>query len=155
MLADADDRERIVLAGIPYQPNRAILHTDTRFLPERRSAWAAWNFSTDDADGASDKPVSLSYLINQLQPLPFATPVIVTLNPLFEPDPEKVIAKYDYDHPVYLETSLASQQRLADIQGKRNTWFCGAWSRYGFHEDGLMSGIAVARGLGANPPWTL
>lgn len=155
ILADADDQERIVLEGIPYQPNRAILHTDTRFLPERRAAWAAWNFSTDNADQASDKPVCLSYLINQLQPLPFTTPVIVTLNPAFEPMPGKVLATFDYDHPVYLETSLASQQRLADIQGRRGAWFCGAWSRYGFHEDGLLSGIAVARGLGVNPPWTI
>jgi predicted NAD/FAD-binding protein len=155
MLADADDDERLVLAGIPYQPNQAILHTDTRFLPERKSAWAAWNFSADDKDRASEKPVTLSYLINKLQPLPFNTPVIVTLNPAFEPAPERVIARFDYDHPAYLETSLASQQRLTDIQGKRGTWFCGAWTRYGFHEDGLMSGIAVARGLGVEPPWTI
>lgn len=153
MLADANDDERLVLAGIPYQPNQAILHTDTRFLPERKSAWAAWNFSTDNPDQSSDKPVTLSYLINKLQPLPFNQPVIVTLNPAFEPEPEKVIARFDYDHPAFLETSLASQRRLADIQGKRGTWFCGAWTRYGFHEDGLMSGIAVARGLGVEPPW--
>ena len=105
-------------------------------------------------NAASDRPVSLSYLLNKLQPLPFNTPVIVTLNPLFEPSPESVIARFDYDHPALLETSVASQQRLADVQGKRGTWFCGAWTRYGFHEDGLMSGIAVARGLGVHPPWT-
>lgn len=155
MLADADDQERIVLEGIPYQPNRAILHTDTRFLPARRAAWAAWNFSADDADAASDQPVTLSYLINRLQPLPFAAPVVVTLNPSFEPDPAKVLATFDYHHPVYQETSQASQRRLADIQGRRRAWFCGAWTRYGFHEDGLLSGIAAARGLGVEPPWTL
>jgi predicted NAD/FAD-binding protein len=155
MLADATDDEKLVLGGIPYQANQAILHTDVRFLPERKSAWAAWNFSTDEMNNASDKPVSLSYLLNKLQPLPFNTPVIVTLNPSFEPTPERVIARFDYDHPAFLETSLASQQRLADVQGKRGTWFCGAWTRYGFHEDGLMSGIAVARGLGVEAPWTI
>ncbi|MDX2217965.1 MAG: FAD-dependent oxidoreductase [Burkholderiales bacterium] len=153
LLADADEAERAVLAAIPYQSNRAVLHTDTGFLPERRMAWAAWNFHAPDAPEARTRPVALSYLINQLQPLPFKTPVIVTLNPDKEFAPGTVIQSFDYEHPVFAEGSDVAQQRVKDLQGKRRTWFAGAWTRYGFHEDGLMSGIAVAEGLGVKAPW--
>ncbi len=153
MLVDADDSERAVLGAIPYQPNNAVLHTDTSFLPERKMAWAAWNFHAPAADEARTRPVSLSYLINMLQPLPFKTPVIVTLNPDREPAPGTALQTFEYEHPVFLEGSDVAQQNLARIQGQRNTWFAGAWTRYGFHEDGLMSGMAVARGLGVQAPW--
>src|SRR6185295_9050661 len=98
-------------------------------------------------------PVSLSYLINRLQPLPFTTPVIVTMNPLVEPDPAKVLKIIHYDHPVFLAESALAKRELRRIQGHNRTWFAGAWTRYGFHEDGLMSGIAVAQALGATVPW--
>ena len=97
--------------------------------------------------------MSLSYLINQLQPLPFKTPVIVTLNPDREPAPGTLLQSFDYEHPVFAEGSDVAQARVKDIQGKRRTWFAGAWTRYGFHEDGLMSGLAVADGLGVKAPW--
>jgi predicted NAD/FAD-binding protein len=96
----------------------------------------------------------LSYLINRLQPLPFNTPVIVTMNPLIKLDPAKVIKTIHYDHPVFLPSSVPAKKALRKLQGQRRTWFAGAWSRYGFHEDGLMSGIAVAKALGAEVPWT-
>lgn len=156
MLADADPAERAVLAAIPYQSNRALLHTDTSFLPERQMAWAAWNFhSRDPAESpeARTQPVSLSYLINKLQPLPFKTPVIVTLNPHREPADGTLLRSFDYEHPVFAEGSDVAQMQVKDIQGKRRTWFAGAWTRYGFHEDGLMSGLAVAEGLGVKAPW--
>lgn len=153
LLADPTPAEREVLSAIPYQPNEAVLHTDASFLPQRRMAWAAWNFHAPADDQARTRPVSLSYLLNQLQPLPFKTPVIVTLNPDRDPAPETVLRRFHYEHPVFLEGSEVAQQQLAGLQGQRNTWFAGAWTRYGFHEDGLMSGMAVARGLGVEAPW--
>ncbi len=163
LLGDASEAELRVLAAIPYQPNTAILHTDQRLLPQRRQAWAAWNYHApyiesggaavvESADGR--RGVSLSYLINRLQPLPFKSPVIVTMNPLLAPRPETVIRTIAYDHPMFLAESIVAKRGLRTIQGERNTWFAGAWTRYGFHEDGLMSGIAVAKALGATVPWT-
>ncbi len=157
----SDEPVRKILSKIPWQPNIAILHTDQRLLPDRPRAWAAWNYmawhpdtlaARNNADATS--PVSLSYLINRLQPLPFTTPVIVTMNPLIAPDPGKVIKTMHYDHPVFLADSAESKRELRGIQGQRRTWYAGAWTRYGFHEDGLMSGIAVALALGAKVPWT-
>ena len=152
-----------LLAGIPYQANTAILHTDQRLLPDRKRAWAAWNFMAWDAKAnavrgqfdlpSKESPVSLSYLINRLQPLPFKTPVIVTMNPLIAPDRTKVIREISYEHPVFLAGSEANQRALRQLQGRRRIWYAGAWTRYGFHEDGLMSGIAVAKALGATVPW--
>ena len=142
---------------IPYQSNTAILHTDTRLLPDRKRAWAAWNYMAWHRSAmrkkSSDAPVSLTYLINRLQPLPFAAPVMVTMNPLIAPDPAKVIRTIDYAHPIFLADSAAAKIDLRALQGKNRTWLAGAWTRYGFHEDGLMSGIAVAKALGATIPW--
>ena len=160
LLQDPVDAAAAILSRIPYQPNTAILHTDTRLLPDRKRAWAAWNYMAwhPQAAGAritssGDAPVSLSYLINRLQPLPFSTPVIVTMNPLIAPDPVKVIKTIQYEHPVFLAESAIAKRELRAVQGRNRTWYAGAWTRYGFHEDGLMSGIAVARALGARVPW--
>jgi predicted NAD/FAD-binding protein len=153
MLEHASAEERAVLKAIPYQPNRAVLHTDARLMPRRKRAWAAWNFHAAREE-QSDAPVSLSYHLNRLQALPFRQPVVVTLNPIEEPDPARVIAEFDYDHPAFLEESDAAKGRLAGIQGPRRTWFAGAWTGHGFHEDGLASAIAVAARLGAHVPWS-
>ena len=160
LIADHDAPTHAILSKIPYQANTAILHTDQRLLPDRRRAWAAWNYMAwhPDAHEArtnvdANSPVSLSYLLNRLQPLPFTTPVIVTMNPLIAPHPANVIKTIHYDHPVFLAESAVAKRELRGIQGVRRTWFAGAWTRYGFHEDGLMSGIAVARALGAVVPW--
>ena len=153
MLEHASGEERSVLKAIPYQPNRAVLHTDARLMPRRKRAWAAWNFHAA-REGESDAPVSLSYHLNRLQRLPFKQPVVVTMNPIEEPDPTRVIAQFAYDHPAFLEESDAAKARLADIQGRRHTWFAGAWTGHGFHEDGLASAIAVASRLGAAVPWS-
>ena len=145
MLADADSDERAVLSAIPYQPNKAWLHTDPQLMPRRRGAWAAWNYLSDG--DASAPAVSVTYWLNRLQPLPFKTPVFVSLNPLRAPDPEHTIACLDYEHPMFDRGSAAGQARLASLQGRRATWFAGAWTGYGFHEDGLSSGLTAARGL--------
>ena len=153
MLADADAHEREVLGAIGYQPNTAWLHTDASFLPGRRSAWAAWNYTGGfGADG--DRAVSVSYLLNRLQPLPVRSPVVVTLNPHRDIDPDRVIGRYDYAHPLFDASAIKAQSQLPSIQGRRRTWFCGAWAGYGFHEDGLRAGMAVAASLGAAVPWS-
>jgi predicted NAD/FAD-binding protein len=142
-----------VLGAVRYQPNEAILHTDASFLPRRREAWAAWNYVSAGACGGHDRPVSVSYLINRLQPLPFRSPVLVTLNGHREPAAGRLIRRLRYRHPVFDRAALAAQRRLTGLQGTRRTWYCGAWTRYGFHEDGLLSATAVARALGCALPW--
>lgn len=152
LLADASAAEKRILSSVRYQPNRALLHTDTRFLPRARTAWSAWNYHTARSN-ADASPVSVSYLINKLQPLPFAQPVIVTLNPHQDPAAGTAIAAFDYAHPVFDRAAIAAQEALPAIQGRRRTWFCGAWAGYGFHEDGLKAGMAVAAALGSPAPW--
>ncbi len=147
LLADAGEAERSVLGAIRYQPNRAVLHTDRSVLPQRERAWASWNYERA-ADGDREQArVCLHYLLNRLQPLPFTTPVLVSLNPVTEPRAETVVGEYEYDHPIFDLAAIAAQKRVPELQGVAHTWFCGAWTRYGFHEDGLMSGEAVVRGL--------
>jgi len=147
MLQDADATEKEILSGVRYQPNDVVLHTDASFLPKRKAAWSAWNYLSSQGE-LSQRPVTVSYLINQLQPLPFEEPILVTLNPARAPDPDKVLRKFRFDHPVMDFTALRSQERLGEIQGKRLAWFCGAWTGYGFHEDGLRSAVQVAGQLG-------
>ncbi len=149
---DADPAERATLGAVRYQPNRAVLHTDKRLLPRHPGVWSAWNYLGGRGD-PDRRPVSVSYLINRLQPLPFRRPVIVSLNPFREPDPARVIAEFDYAHPVFDRAAIGAQARLAELQGRRNTWYCGAWTGYGFHEDGLRSALAVAERLGVRAPW--
>ena len=140
MLTAPTPAELEVLGAIHYQPNVAVLHTDASLLPRRRTAWAAWNYESGDA-----RAVCLHYLLNQLQPLPWRQPVVVSLNPLRQPDPAHVIGRYDYAHPVFDEAAVRAQARLPEIQGGGNVWFAGAWTRYGFHEDGLLSGLTAAQ----------
>lgn len=153
ILADqASPAERSVLSAVKYQSNRAVLHTDASLLPQRRSLWAAWNYAAGPETSGS-APVAVSYLINRLQPLPVQTPVIVSLNPFREPAPESVIADIDYAHPVFDQAAIEAQRRLPGINGRDRLWFCGAWGRYGFHEDGLRSALAVVQGMGVAAPW--
>ena len=151
LLADPMPAERKVLGAIRYHRNRAVLHTDTAMLPKRRRAWAAWNYERAAGRGGSEDTVAvcLHYLLNRLQPLPFRTPVLVSLNPASEPRAGTVLGEYDYAHPVFDMAAIDAQQHVGELQGVRSTWFCGAWTRYGFHEDGLMSGLAVCEGLKA------
>jgi predicted NAD/FAD-binding protein len=148
----ASAAERRILGAIRYQPNRAVLHTDRRLLPRDPRVWSAWNYMAG-ADCNGVQPVSVSYLINQLQPLPVETPVIVSLNPHVEPDPATVIGDWDYDHPLFDQAAIGAQAQLEAIQGVERLWFCGAWGGYGFHEDGLASALSVAGHLGCPAPW--
>jgi predicted NAD/FAD-binding protein len=148
----ATDAQREVLSAIRYQPNRAVLHTDRALLPRDEKLWSAWNYFAGSGE-PGEQPVGVSYLINKLQPLPFKTPVVVTLNPAREPDPAAVIAEFDYAHPIFDGPAIAAQDRLASVQGENGIWLAGAWGSYGFHEDGLKSALRVVNGLGVAAPW--
>jgi uncharacterized protein len=163
-------QERAVLGAIRYQANHAVLHTDTAVLPTSRRAWASWNYErsaqpsgttsnaranaaahapTDAPTHTPDARVCLHYLLNQLQPLPFAQDVVVSLNPVREIAPEQVHARFDYAHPVFDLAAIRAQREVGALQGQQHSYFCGAWTGYGFHEDGLKSGLDVATRLRA------
>jgi predicted NAD/FAD-binding protein len=152
LLDDASEQEREVLQGFRYQPNRAVLHLDIKLLPRRKKVWSAWNYMSSPGEGA-ERPVAVSYLINQLQPLPFEAPVIVTLNPNQEPHTDLVLRTFHYEHPVMNMEAEQAQRLLPGIQGRNRAWFCGAWSGYGFHEDGLKSALRVVRDFEVEIPW--
>lgn len=147
LLAKPSAQEQAVLGSIRYQPNVAVLHTDAAVLPERKAAWAAWNYERAPSSSQESARVCLHYWINQLQPLPFAQPVIVSLNPVRQIDPSKVIATINYEHPVFDMAAIRAQSQVANLQGQQRTWFSGAWTGYGFHEDGLKSGYTAAQSL--------
>jgi len=153
MLSDADDSERAVLGAIGYAPNAIYLHRDARLMPRRRRAWASWNFLRWQRQGTAENDVAVTYWMNELQGIDEDKPLFVSLNPPFEPDPALTFGRYVCEHPQYNAAAFAAQKRLDEIQGRRHTWFCGAWTGYGFHEDGLRSGLAVAEALGAIVPW--
>ena len=147
-LLDAPSQdEREVLGAIRYQPNRALLHTDTSLLPLARRAWAAWNYESGPAQGEQAPTVCLHYLLNKLQPLPTQRPIVVSLNPLREPAQHMVLREIDYAHPIFDQAAIAAQQRVPALQGRQHSYFCGAWCGYGFHEDGLKSGFDAAQAL--------
>lgn len=150
--ATATPAQQQVLAAVRYQPNRAVLHTDRNQLPRDQRLWSAWNYFAGHGE-PGDQPVGVSYLINRLQPLPFKAPVVVTLNPVEEPDPAKVLASFEYDHPIFDGPAIEAQRRLAQVQGDNGIWLAGAWGGYGFHEDGLNSALRVVNAMGVLAPW--
>lgn len=152
MLVDASDAERDLLGAVRYAPNVAILHTDPTLLPRRPRVWSAWNYLGGQRTDMS-RAVCVSYLVNQLQPLPFRTPVVVTLNAFRDPAPGTELRRFTYQHPLFDLRAIAAQQALPALQGTRRTWFAGAWTGYGFHEDGLKSALRVASDFGTLPEW--
>lgn len=151
ILEDADEWETRVLSAFPYSRNTAFLHTDPSFMPGRRKAWSSWNYM-----GAPDnKGVYVTYWMNRLQPyLPEAPDLFVTLNPPQAPPEDQLIYSTIYDHPQYTAAASEGWANIHRIQGVNNTWFCGAWCGYGFHEDGASAGLAVAETLsGRQRPW--
>ncbi|MBK1612835.1 NAD/FAD-binding protein [Rubrivivax gelatinosus] len=145
LLADPSEDERAVLGAIRYQPNRAVVHSDASVLPRRKLAWASWNYVRSAQRDREQAAVCLHYLLNRLQPLPWQTPVIVSLNPETEPAAASVFREIEYAHPVFDLGAIEAQRRVPALQGQAHTWYCGAWTRYGFHEDGLASGLDVVR----------
>jgi uncharacterized protein len=147
MLEDASAAERDVLGAIHYQANRAVLHTDTSVLPSQRRAWASWNYERGADTSENASRVCLHYWLNLLQPLPFQKDVVVSLNPVREIAKDQIHASFDYAHPVFDLAAIQAQAQLPSLQGRQHRYFCGAWAGYGFHEDGLKSGLAVAKAL--------
>lgn len=157
LLAQPTEQERSVLGNIRYEPNRAILHCDPSLMPTRAPVWSSWNYVCQNPDkgvGNNDDAVSITYWMNRLQNIDQDYPLFVSLNPAREPAKDTIFAEFSYDHPQYDEKALRAQKKRDIIQGHNRTWFCGAYWGYGFHEDGLRSGIDVATALGANLPWS-
>jgi predicted NAD/FAD-binding protein len=147
MLTDASQREREILAAIPYQRNEAVLHTDVALLPRRRRAWASWNYHLlDDPQPRA----TVTYHMNRLQSLSSHHQFLVTLNRSEAIEPARVIRRFDYSHPVFTPAGISAQRRIEEISGCNRTHYCGAYWGFGFHEDGVRSAIRVAAGLGAS-----
>ena len=150
LITDASNLESEILSSFRFQENRAILHSDPVLMPKRRAAWGSWNYVTGaDHDGG----LCLTYWMNRLQSIDQAYPLYETLNPHIEPDSSLVHGEFSYDHPVFDERAILAQARLPEIQGHDNLFFAGAWTGYGFHEDGLKSAVAIARSLNIEIPW--
>ncbi|WP_438748372.1 NAD(P)/FAD-dependent oxidoreductase [Pararhizobium sp. O133] len=152
MLSDATPAESALLSSVPYHANRVILHRDAGLMPKRPKVWASWNYLRSTKP-CGTQGVAVSYWMNRLQGIDPRCPLFVTLNPEREPASGSVFAEFSYDHPQFDARSMAAQRRLKSIQGDNNTFFAGAWTGYGFHEDGLVSGLAAAEALGGIIPW--
>ena len=146
LLAQPSPEEHRVLSSIGFQDNLAVLHTDASVMPQKRLAWAAWNYerSTDTHESAH---VCLHYWLNKLQPLPFTHDVFVSLNPGRTIAAAHVLGQFEYSHPVFDLAAIQAQRQLGHLQGQQHTWFAGAWMGYGFHEDGFKAGRAAAQGI--------
>lgn len=152
LLEDADQAERKVLSAFKFTNNRAVLHTDINLMPRRRQLWSSWNYLRTPAEEGAD--LSVTYWMNLLQPLPTTKDIFVTLNPAHEFAEGTVVADMVYEHPLFDTAALRAQKHIWDLQGRRNVWFAGAWLGYGFHEDGLQSGLEVAERIGGvSAPW--
>ncbi|MCW5687216.1 MAG: FAD-dependent oxidoreductase [Pseudolabrys sp.] len=153
LLEDADNAERDVLGAFRYSQNLAVLHTDARFMPRRRAAWSSWNFIGDrDADARA----CVTYWMNRLQSIAGAPDMFVTLNPPEPPHAGTLLHSEVYEHPMFDAAAIRAQSELWSLQGRHNTWFCGAYFGAGFHEDGLQAGLAVAEALGGvRRPWSV
>ncbi|MEM8744808.1 MAG: FAD-dependent oxidoreductase [Pseudomonadota bacterium] len=152
MLDEPHALEEEHLGAFAYEPNHAVLHTDPRWMPRRKRLWSSWNYLKDR--GGNEESLSLTYWMNRLQNLKTDTNLFVTLNPSSEIHPKAVIGSFDYTHPIFSSAAMTAQKTIWDIQGLRRTWYCGSYFGYGFHEDGLQSGLAVAEQLGGvRRPW--
>ena len=156
LLQDATSEEQDILGGIPYNASRCVLHTDESFLPLRKSAWASWNY-LHPFDEIHDRRICGSYWMNLLQGIPGPVNYIVTLNPQREIARDKILYSTDYEHPHYGASSVMTHRRIAQIQGRGGLFWAGAWCGYGFHEDGLKSGLRAVRGIDASclPDWAV
>ncbi len=145
MLADAAPEERAALAAVRYQPNEAVLHADASLMPRRRAVWSSWVHA--EAAGVRADRVHLTYWMNSLQPIPMDDPMFVTLNATRPIRDELIYDRVSFRHPVYDVGAFRAQAALRAANGARNTWFCGAWMRNGFHEDGFASAVDVVEGM--------
>jgi predicted NAD/FAD-binding protein len=149
IISDKTKDEEEILSKIKSSKNTAVLHKDEKQMPKNKKAWSSWVYLFSK----KESKVSLSYWMNNLQNIDKKHPLFVTLNPILAIDEKDIFAKYDYEHPIFDENAIKAQENLDKIQGKRNIWFCGAWTKYGFHEDGLNSAINVAKKFKIEAPW--
>ncbi|ABD56937.1 NAD(P)/FAD-dependent oxidoreductase [Jannaschia sp. CCS1] len=147
MLADPTDAETRALGAVRYQPNEMVLHADARTMPKRRATWSSWNYT--EQPGFTGGPIDLTYWMNCLQPIPESDPMFVTLNSRAPIDDKLIYDTATFRHPVYDLPALAAQKTIAAMNGNNATWFCGAWMKNGFHEDGYASAMDVVEGLKA------
>jgi hypothetical protein len=150
VLSDAKSDEREILSAFQFRSNLAVLHSDPRLMPQRRAAWASWNYI-----GVTDQKnaLCLTYWMNRLQGIDPVCPLYETLNPVIMPHAQLLHGSFTYRHPIVDTAAIAAQSRLREIQGRDHVFFAGAWTGYGFHEDGLKSAVAIAKTLGATIPW--
>ncbi|WP_246660480.1 FAD-dependent oxidoreductase [Nitratireductor sp. XY-223] len=152
LLGDRDAAEAALLSAFPYQENTAFLHCDERWMPKRNRLWSSWNYIKAGRKSADE--LCVSYWMNRLQSLPTRDNIFVTLNPIREIASETIIREMRYEHPVFTAEAFRAQENMPTLQGYRRTWYCGSYLGYGFHEDGLASGLAVAEKLGGLArPW--
>ena len=155
LLGDADASERDLLGRFAYSSNEVWLHADPSLMPRRRSVWSSWNYVSDRSAAASDRvsPVSVTYWMNRLQNLTESTSLFVSVNPGRAPLPALAHARFTFEHPMYDAAAIRAQRDLHRIQGMRDTYFCGSYCGYGFHEDALAAGLDVAEQLRVRRPW--
>jgi predicted NAD/FAD-binding protein len=155
LLGDADAEERSLLGAFRYTDNLAVLHSDKSLMPRRERVWAAWNYIGESSD-TGERPLCVTYWMNRLQNLDQAQPLFVTLNPTRPIAEGHLIQTFNYSHPLFDHAAITAQRDLWRLQGRRNTYFAGAYFGSGFHEDGLQAGLAAAEAVGGvRRPWNV
>ena len=151
ILEDYSPEEHSILSSIPYRSSRIILHQDTSLMPKRKACWSSWVYLANTK--GDEEQACVTYWMNSLQGIPMHTPLFATLNPNKTIPEESILLENVFEHPQYDYRAVQAHENLPNIQGQANTWFCGAWTGMGFHEDGFLSAVRVARMMGVNPPW--
>ena len=150
ILIENFSEEANLLKDFKYQKNTSILHSDINFMPKRKSVWSSWNYITETGNSGN---LSITYWMNELQGLNSPKPILLSLNPKILPNPDLIYGQYSYSHPILDNNAIKIQKKLSSIQGKNNLWFCGAWTGFGFHEDGVKSAVEIANSHNIHLPW--
>ena len=150
ILIENFSEEANLLKDFKYQKNTSILHSDINFMPKRKSVWSSWNYITETGNSGN---LSITYWMNELQGINSSKPILLSLNPKILPNPDLIYGQYSYSHPILDNNAINIQKKLSSIQGKNNLWFCGAWTGFGFHEDGVKSAIEIANSHNIDLPW--
>ena len=150
ILIENFSEEANLLKDFKYQKNTSILHSDVNFMPKRKSVWSSWNYITETGNSGN---LSITYWMNELQGINSSKPILLSLNPKILPNPDLIYGQYSYSHPILDNNAINIQKKLSSIQGKNNLWFCGAWTGFGFHEDGVKSAVEIANSHNIHLPW--
>ena len=150
ILIENFSEEANLLKDFKYQKNTSIIHSDINFMPKRKSVWSSWNYITETGNSGN---LSITYWMNELQGINSSTPILLSLNPKILPNPDLIYGQYSYSHPILDNNAINIQKKLSTIQGKNNLWFCGAWTGFGFHEDGVKSALEIANSHNIDLPW--